>query len=1283
MRVSGVIHELFNLDSMSQRSKYWIFSVLLLCLVLTVSVHVAMASDGLTWVTGTPLPVPTADAGVVACNGYIYRIGGAVGGNPTASVYYAAVNADGSVGTWQSTTAYPRSTHAMPAVCYNGHIYVISGHHTGWYHSDVYYADLNPDGSILSWIATTSYPTGSNRHSAVAHNGYIYSVGGNNDNCYNPALNTVYAAPINPDGSLGSWTATTPLPTDRESAALVVYSGYLYSIGGLYYTASSLGCGYTVDDRVYYAPITGGGTVGSWAQTQNLPKPICHHVVQVSTQGKIYVVGGSDYQGTAFDSVYSAQINAGGSLGPWCAETVYPIACQDAGSALYNDIIHVAGGYSPSSGYLDDVYYASLAPTFTPSVSSCLAATAVSSSQINLRWRDNSNNETGFKIEHKAQGGSYSQIDTVGANVTSYSDTGLNSGTYCYRVRTYNAGGDSSYSNEHCDTTATSSAFEKMYVMNRGNNRLGSANLNGTGGVDHGTCSGMINVPIGMAIDVNARKLYIVNAGTTGSGDDTVIRMNLDGTGCENLGNLNGTLYDPTGIALDVAAGKMYVTNSTNDTISRANLDGTGGESLGNLSGTLDEPHGIALDLVAGKMYVASHDGWTVSRANLDGTGGENLGNLCGTLADPKGIALDVVAGKMYVLNWRTNAVSRANLDGTCCENLSNLNCTLNEPYGLALDLTACKMYVVNYGNSTVSRANLDGTGGQSLGNLNGTLDGPGGIVLGPSYTPAPKIDVQRPAGTSIADGGTDNVGNQTVGTVNLTYTIDNTAGTAQLNVTAVTASNYVNSSGFAVVTALPLNVAAGGTATLDVRFNVNAAGAFSFDMDIVNNDSNENPYDIAIQGTGPSCVTTFKNYDPQVHGFAFANYPYEVLVSLIPWMPGFWVPFGETAGHCLGMAATSIALWEENKALPNPCVEDPPDYFCNCRDVRPPPWNTVLGIPWLGFAPCETRVLIEYNQILFFLDAMLTARLAQVIDELIDLIPFLPAKAQHVTEQIHSFHEAITTTQEPQVLVIAAGAGQAHALVGYTMCYDSDDLVTAQHVQIWVYDPNKPHGSGCTNGQCLLEFERGADGRFHMEPYKEFHDADIFTVYEPPLPAFTEAPWFMISFSPVDLILTDPDGLTLTKQSSQIPNAWYLEADFDGDGEPDDLLLLQDRELGIYTLNVTPEPGARGSDTFSLVLCLGSECLLIAKDLRISDIPVGGYRILSTSAGLELLPPKGDVNGDGVIDVLDVRLCLQIATGFLEGTVEQRIAADVDGDGQVTRADAEALAGWIIGIGN
>jgi predicted phage tail protein len=89
-----------------------------------------------------------------------------------------------------------------------------------------------------------------------------------------------------------------------------------------------------------------------------------------------------------------------------------------------------------------------------------LTATAASSSQINLAWTDNANNETGFKIERCQGAGcsNFAQINTVGANVTTYSDTGLTASTsYSYRVRATNLGGDSAYSNTASATTPATS----------------------------------------------------------------------------------------------------------------------------------------------------------------------------------------------------------------------------------------------------------------------------------------------------------------------------------------------------------------------------------------------------------------------------------------------------------------------------------------------------------------------------------------------------------------------------------------------------------------------------------------------------------------------------------------------------------------------------------------------------------------------------------------------------------------------------------------------------------
>jgi titin len=74
--------------------------------------------------------------------------------------------------------------------------------------------------------------------------------------------------------------------------------------------------------------------------------------------------------------------------------------------------------------------------------------------QITLTWADTTASESGFKIERKVSTGTYSQIALTAANIVSFVDPNLSaSTTYCYRVRAYNTGGNSGYTNEMCGTT--------------------------------------------------------------------------------------------------------------------------------------------------------------------------------------------------------------------------------------------------------------------------------------------------------------------------------------------------------------------------------------------------------------------------------------------------------------------------------------------------------------------------------------------------------------------------------------------------------------------------------------------------------------------------------------------------------------------------------------------------------------------------------------------------------------------------------------------------------------
>jgi subtilisin family serine protease len=78
-----------------------------------------------------------------------------------------------------------------------------------------------------------------------------------------------------------------------------------------------------------------------------------------------------------------------------------------------------------------------------------LTAAAESKTQVSLTWTDNSQRESGFSIERREAGGQFAQIATVPADQTTYTDGTVVAGkTYSYRVRAFNDGVYSAYSNQ-------------------------------------------------------------------------------------------------------------------------------------------------------------------------------------------------------------------------------------------------------------------------------------------------------------------------------------------------------------------------------------------------------------------------------------------------------------------------------------------------------------------------------------------------------------------------------------------------------------------------------------------------------------------------------------------------------------------------------------------------------------------------------------------------------------------------------------------------------------------
>jgi len=282
--------------------------------------------------------------GVATYNGYLY----AVEGNDN-TVEYAPLNSDGSVGTWQYTTPVPanQADYYVATVAYNGYLYAAGGCDMSWNNcsSTLYYAPLNSDGSVGTWqyqaldaVHTDYYMT--------AYNGYMYEADGG----------YVIYAPIHANGSLGDWTSINAFTDGRSRTPIAAYNGYLYVVGG--YDSG----GHT-DSIVSYAPINADGSLGTWNDSSLPTGSISASVAAYN--GYLYVAGGYPGGGTPTDAVIYAQLNADGAIGAWQTTVSLGTAVARAGGVAYNGYLYVVDGDTGSNTATSTVQYAKINPAGT------------------------------------------------------------------------------------------------------------------------------------------------------------------------------------------------------------------------------------------------------------------------------------------------------------------------------------------------------------------------------------------------------------------------------------------------------------------------------------------------------------------------------------------------------------------------------------------------------------------------------------------------------------------------------------------------------------------------------------------------------------------------------------------------------------------------------------------------------------------------------------------------------------------------------------------------------
>ena len=103
----------------------------------------------------------------------------------------------------------------------------------------------------------------------------------------------------------------------------------------------------------------------------------------------------------------------------------------------------------------------------------------------------------------------------------------------------------------------------------------------------------------------------------------------------------------------------------------------------------------------------------------------------------------------------------------------------------------------------------------------------------------------------------------------------------------------------------------------------------------------------------------------------------------------------------------------------------------------------------------------------------------------------------------------------------------------------------------------------------------------------------------------------------PVDLVVTDPNGHSISKSTNAIPEAIYTEADLNGDGDPDDQIIIPNRKAGDYQIRVIPEERAFPIDRYSLEVSDGFDTIVLADYVRVGDTPEKPYVVKSTAEGI------------------------------------------------------------------
>lgn len=343
------------------------------------------------WYSDTALSSARSDLTAVAYNNRMYLLGGRTASGPVNTAEIADITPSGKLSTWTASAALPYTLYGHGAQVYNDRLYILGGASTvgGTPRTEVYYNKINANGTLNTWLQTSSFSTGrmsSGGNLSVVWGAYIYLSGGCSSvnasgYCTNVRADTQVAS-INADGSLDTWILVGTVSNQRFGNGLFAWRDVIYEVGGCSAQNTTTGVCTTVLDSIIQGDVNRDGdasTVGQSAPSGtapcsginptncNMPGSSVGSLLHASivANGYLYIFGGCtdtacNPSGVVNGAAYVAISSTGQMAKPatcpngtyqntiWCVPTTNlpPTAVAAASPVLFNNRIYLIGGLS-------------------------------------------------------------------------------------------------------------------------------------------------------------------------------------------------------------------------------------------------------------------------------------------------------------------------------------------------------------------------------------------------------------------------------------------------------------------------------------------------------------------------------------------------------------------------------------------------------------------------------------------------------------------------------------------------------------------------------------------------------------------------------------------------------------------------------------------------------------------------------------------------------------------------------------------------------------------------